>query len=233
MSSPIVTAPSPTVSEAIDTRRSVRAFLPEPVPQEMLRELVERSTRAASGGNLQPWRLHVLSGAARDRLVDTVAEKQKTTPFGDGPEYDVYPRELSEPYKTRRWRVAADMYELAGIARDDKAARAVQMSKNFTFFDAPVGMIISIDRQMGSPQFCDLGLLLGNLMLLAREAGLHTCPQEAWSMWGKTIREVTGIPEHELVFCGLALGYADPEDPINALRSERAPADEVAVFLDT
>lgn len=202
------------------------------MPAETIRELVAKATRAASGGNLQPWRVHVLTGAARDRLVETVAEKQKTTPFGDGPEYDIYPRGLGEPYKTRQRTVAAQMYALAGIERDDKAARAAQMSKNFSFFGAPVGMILSVDRQMGPPQYCDLGLFLGNLMLLAREAGLHSCPQEAWSLWGKTIREVTGLPDHELVFCGLALGLANAEEPINDLRSERAPLEEIAVFHD-
>lgn len=232
MNTPIVTTASPTVSEAIDTRRSVRAFLPDPVSAATLRELVEKATRAASGGNLQPWRIHVLSGAARDRLVEAVAEKQKTSPFGDGPEYDIYPRGLGEPYKTRQRAVAAQMYELEGIARDDKVARAAQMSKNFTFFGAPVGIFISIDRQMGPPQYCDLGLLLGNLMLLAREAGLHTCPQEAWSLWGKTIREQTGIPENEIVFCGVAVGYADESAAVNSLRSERADSEEIAVFIN-
>ncbi len=226
---PIETGASPSVSDAIDTRLSVRAFRPDPVPEALLREIVQKATRAASGGNLQPWRLYVLTGAARDRLVDAVAEKRKTTPL-DGLEYDIYPRELTEPYKARRGKVATDMYELVGIARDDGSARNEQMAKNFSFFDAPVGMILTIDRQMGPPQFCDLGLFLGNLMLLAREAGLHSCPQEAWSVWGKTIRETVGVPDNELIFCGVSLGYADGEHPINQLRSARAPLEDFAVF---
>jgi nitroreductase len=104
------------------------------------------------------------------------------------------------------------------------------MAKNFEFFGAPVGMLITIDRQMGRPQFCDLGLFLGNLMLLAREEGLHTCPQEAWSLWGATIREMVGVPESELVFCGVALGHADPTAPINELRTDRAPLEYFARF---
>lgn len=220
---------SRSVSDAIDTRVSVRAFLDTPVPEALLREIVEKASRAASGGNLQPWRLYVLSGAARDRLVDAVAEKRKTKPL-DGLEYDIYPRELTKPYTTRRGAVAAGMYELVGIARDDAAAREAQMAKNFEFFGAPVGMILCIDKQMGPPQFCDLGLFLGNLMLLAREAGLHSCPQEAWSVWGQTIREVVGVPDHELVFCGLSLGYPDPDAPINALRTDRAALEDYAVF---
>ncbi len=230
MKSPIETGASATVSDAIDTRRSTRAFLDTPVDEATVRELVQKATRAASGGNLQPWKLYVLAGDARQALVDRVKEKSAKTPFGDGPEYDIYPRDLTEPYKTWRGEVAREMYELAHIARDDKAARAAQMAKNFEFFGAPVGMFITIDRQMGPPQFCDLGLFLGNLMLLAREAGLHTCPQEAWSLWGGTVREVVGVPENELVFCGVALGHADPSAPINQLRTERAPLEEFSTF---
>jgi len=226
----IATGASPTVTGAIETRRSTRAFLPDPVPAEILREILSTASRAASGGNLQPWRLYVLIGAARDRLVDAVALKRKVKPL-DGLEYDIYPRDLTEPYTTRRGRVAQAMYELVGIARDDHDARNAQMAKNFEFFGAPVGMILCIDRQMGPPQFCDLGLFLGNLMLLARERGLHTCPQEAWSLWSQTIREVVGVPDNDLVFCGISLGYADPSDPINALRSERAPLEDFASFL--
>lgn len=225
----IVTSASKTVTEAIETRRSTRAFLPDPVPDALVRSLISTATRAASGGNLQPWKLYVLTGAARERLVAAVAEKRKTRPL-DGLEYDIYPRELTEPYVARRGRVAAQMYELAGIARDDRDARNAQMAKNFEFFGAPVGMILTIEKQMGPPQFCDLGLFLGNLMLLAREQGLHTCPQEAWSVWGATIREAVGVPEDELIFCGVSLGYADVSDPINALRSERAPLEDFARF---
>jgi len=228
--SPLVTSASATVSDAIETRRSVRAFLDDPVDPATVRRIVETATRAASGGNVQPWRLYVLAGEARDALVRRVAEKSKTTPFGDGPEYDIYPRHLTEPYKTWRGEVAREMYELVGIARDDAPARAAQMAKNFEFFGAPVGMVLTLDRQMGPPQFCDLGLFLANIMLLAREAGLHTCPQEAWSLWHRTIREVVGVPENELVFCGLALGHADPDAPINALRTDRAPLEHFARF---
>ena len=154
----------------------------------------------------------------------------KETPFGDGPEYEIYPAELTEPYVSRRGEVAKEMYDLIGIARDDGEARIKQMGRNFSFFDAPVGLILTIDKQMGPPQFVDLGLFLGNLMLLAREQGLHTCPQEAWSLWSKTIREVVGIPENELIFCGLALGHPEPEARINTLSTPRALVDDFAAF---
>ena len=228
MSEEFVTSPSTGVSEAIETRRSVREFEETPVSEADLRSILSTATRAASGGNLQPWKLYVLAGKAREELVERVAEKSKATPFGDGPEYDIYPADLSEPYRTRRGAVAKGMYALAGIARDDSAARVAQMAKNFSFFGAPVGMILTIDKQMGPPQFADLGLFLGNIMLLAREKGWHTCPQEAWSLWGATIREVLGVPENELVFCGLALGYAIGDAPINQLYTERAPLADVA-----
>ena len=227
---PLVTQATPQVSDAIHSRRCVRAFSGKSVSEDVVREMLTTASRAASGGNLQPWRLYVLAGEARDALVNRVAEKMKDTPFGDGPEYDIYPSELTEPYVARRRRVAVEMYELAGIDRDDTAARAAQMGRNFSFFDAPVGLILTIDKQMGPPQFVDLGIFLGNLMLLAREQGLHTCPQEAWSLWGKTVREEIGVPENELIFCGLALGHPDAQSPINRLKTERAVVSEFADF---
>jgi nitroreductase len=224
------TDPSKTVSDAIQTRRSVREFLSDPVPLPVVREIVEGATRAASGGNLQPWRLHVLAGDARKALVARVAQKMQTTPFGDGPEYAIYPHDLQQPYRARRSKVAKDMYALVGIGREDTEARTRQMAKNFEFFGAPVGMFISIDRSMGPPQFSDLGIFLQNVMLLARERGLHTCPQEAWSMWGKSIREFADISDEDLVFCGVALGYAEPEGTINNLYTDRSSVDEFASF---
>ncbi len=223
--------PSPTVSHAIETRRSVREYLPDPVPEALVREILTTASRAASGGNLQPWKVSVLAGAARDALVKTIAERMKETPFGEGPEYAIYPTNLEEPYRGRRGKVAKDMYALVGIERGDKAARARQMALNFSFFGAPVGMFISIDRNMGPPQFADLGIFLQNVMLLAREHGLHTCAQEAWSLWGKSIREFTNIGEDEMIFCGVALGYADPDAVINDLYTERASVDEFAQFI--
>ncbi|HEB89814.1 MAG TPA: nitroreductase [Deltaproteobacteria bacterium] len=230
LSDTLVTRPSRSVTEAIQTRRSVRDFLSDPVPEATVREILEIASRAASGGNLQPWKVNVLSGAARDEFVKTVAQRMKEMPFGEGPEYAIYPRDLGEPYRARRGKVAMDMYALVGVDRDDREARARQMGLNFSFFGAPVGIFISIDRAMGPPQYADLGIFLGNIMLLARERGLHTCAQEAWSLWGKSIREFTGIPEEDVVFCGIALGHANPDAPVNALRTERAPLEEFATF---
>ena len=222
--------PSPTVSRAIETRRSVRSYLPDPVPEAIVREILSTASRAASGGNLQPWKVNVLAGDARDAFVNAVAERMRTTPFGEGPEYAIYPADLAEPYHGRRRKVAKDMYDLVGIEWGDKEARARQMGLNFSFFGAPVGMFISIDRIMGPPQFADLGIFLQNVMLLARERGLHTCSQEAWSIWGKSIREFTNIGDDEMVFCGVSLGYADPNAEVNDLYTERASVDDFAYF---
>lgn len=230
MSRSFVEGPTPRVSEAIETRRSVRAFKPDPVPEAIVREILATASRSASGGNLQPWKVAVIAGEARDRFVATVAERMKEKPFGDGPEYDIYPHDLQNPYKARRGKVAADMYATVGIARDDTEARMKQMAQNFAFFGAPVGMFISIDKAMGPPQWADLGIFIQSIMLLAREHGLHTCPQEAWSMWGETIREFTDIPKEDIVFCGISLGYADADAPINTLYTERAPVDEFVTF---
>jgi nitroreductase len=230
VSETFVVKPSATVSEAIQTRRSVRAFTKDPVALETVREILATASRAASGGNLQPWKVSVLSGDARDALVDAVAERMKETPFGEGPEYSIYPHELAEPYLGRRGQVAKDMYALVGIERGDNEGRMKQMSQNFQFFGAPVGMFISIDRSMGPPQYSDLGIFLQSIMLLAREHGLHTCPQEAWSLWGKSIREFTGISQDDIVFCGIALGYAEPDATINSLYTGRATVDEFATF---
>jgi nitroreductase len=222
--------PSPTVTHAIETRRSVRAYLSDPVPESVVRSILATASRAASGGNLQPWKVSVLAGDARDAFVNTISERMKETPFGEGPEYSIYPADLEEPYRERRGRVAQGMYALVGIERDDHQARARQMGLNFSFFGAPVGMFISIDRTMGPPQFADLGIFIQSVMLLAREHGLHSCAQEAWSLWGKSIREFTGIGEDQLVFCGVSLGYADPDAAINELHTERASVDEFARF---
>ena len=230
MSDPLIVDASTSVTEAIQTRRSIRDFLSDPVPAEIVREILEIASRAASGGNLQPWKVSVLAGDARDEFVETIAERMKQAPFGEGPEYSIYPPDLGEPYRARRGKVAMDMYALVGIERDDREARARQMGLNFSFFGAPVGIFVSIDRGMGPPQFADLGIFLGNIMLLARERGLHTCAQEAWSLWGKSIREFTGIGEEDLIFCGVALGYANPNAPVNSLQTERASLEEFATF---
>lgn len=214
------------VSEAIASRKTIRAFRCDPVPRETLEAILERAARAPSGGNLQPWRIHLLLGAARDELVRRVAQVRATRPMGEQPEYHIYPPELSEPYRTRRFRIGEAMYAALGIPREDKMARLKFFAGNWEFFGAPAGLIVTMDRQMQQGQWADLGMYLQNVMLLAREHGLHTCPQEAWALFHPTIREYLGVPANEMIFCGMAIGHADETHPVNAVVSERAPLAE-------
>lgn len=216
--------------EAIESRKSVRAFLDKPVPESVVREILRIAARAPSGGNLQPWKVYVAAGEVRDRIVSTVAEKMASGTPGEPPEYKVYPPDLTEPYNARRRVVGHALYETIGVAREDKTAKRKQLAKNFEFFGAPVGMFFAIDRQMQEGQWADLGMMMQNVMLLARAHGLHTCPQEAWANWHITLMEILGIPENEMLFAGIALGYEDESAIINTLETERAPVDEFARF---
>ncbi len=218
------------VSQAIASRFSAREFLAKPVPDALVREIIERAGRAPSGGNLQPWRVFVAAGEARDAFLAAVAETRKTHPAGEGGEYEIYPPNLRDPYRARRYRVAEMLYESLGIAREDRAARAVQMGRNFDFFGAPVGMFFTIGKDMQQGQWADLGMFIMAIMLLAREYGLHTCPQEAWSLFSPSIKKFFDVPAEEMVFCGLALGWLDESAPVNQFRTERAALKEYAHF---
>lgn len=219
------------VSEAIATRKSIRAFRPDPVPAETIAEILTLSARAASGGNLQPWKVYGVIGDARDELVRRVKAKRAETPMGESPEYLIYPPELVEPYRTRRFRVGEMMYATMGIPREDKASRLAFFAGNWDFFGAPAGLVFTMDRAMQQGQWCDLGIFMGNIMLLARERGLHTCPQEAWAVWHGVIRDYLAVPQNEMIFCGMAIGYAD-DVPVNSLVSERAPLEEFATIRE-
>ncbi len=218
------------VSDALMTRQSVRAFLPTPVPEKTVRAIIETAARAPSGGNLQPWNVHVVAGAERDRFLNIIREKMKTTPMGEGSEYHIYPPDLKEPYRTRRFRVGEAMYATLNIAREDKMKRLEIFAKNFAFFDAPVAMFFLIDRIMQQGQWADLGMFMQSIMLMAREHGLHTCAQEAWGIWPRTVKEFLGVNDDYIMFAGMGLGYIDNKNPINSLRTERAPLAEYATF---
>jgi len=220
------------VSEAVASRKTIRAFKPDPVPRETIESILALASRAPSGGNLQPWKVYVVTGEARAELIRRVAERRKTKALGEAPEYSIYPPALSEPYKTRRFKIGEAMYGMLGIPREDKMARLGFFSKNWEFFGAPVGLIITIDRQMQQGQWADVGMFLQTIMLLAREHGLHTCPQEAWAVWHRIIREFLSVPENEMVFCGMGIGYAEEDHPVNALVSERAPLADFVAFRD-
>ncbi len=218
------------VTEAIKTRRSIRAFLRKPVPESVVLEILDLARYAPSGGNLQPWRVRVLTGEVRDGLVRAVTEQLAEKPMGEGTEYEIYPPQLTEPYRSRRYQCGEDLYATLGIAREDRAGRLRQLQRNFCFFDAPVGMIFTIDRRMQPGQWADVGMFMETIMLLARERGLDTCPQEAWAMWHETIREYLAIAPEEMVFCGMAMGYADFDSPVNTLRTDRAGVENFALL---
>jgi nitroreductase len=223
---------SMSVSEALATRKAIRAFRPDPVPRAVVEDILTRASRAPSGGNLQPWHVYVAMGKARDELVARVTALRAQYPMGTGGEYNIYPPNLFEPYRTRRFKLGEMMYETMGIGREDKAARIAFFGRNWEFFGAPVGLIFTMDRRMEVGQWADLGMYLQSVMLLAREHGLDTCPQESWSQFQESVRDFFTIPENEMVFCGLALGHADAAASVNGLASERAPLSEFAVFRE-
>ena len=208
------------VSEAIESRMTVRQFLDKPVPLETIRELLEISKRAPSGGNLQPWNVHVLTGEPLKKLVDDVNDKLDRG-VAETPEYNVYPPDLVDPYKTRRRIVGQALYDLIGVPREDLPGKLRQLSRNYRFFDAPVGLFFVLHRQMEVGQYADVGMFMENIMLLAREYGLDTCPQEAWARWPETLKQHLSLADHEIMFCGMALGYRDDAAVINKLVSER------------
>lgn len=218
------------VTEAVRARKSVRAFLSTPVPEDTIRQILTDAARAPSGGNVQPWKTYVLSGSARDELVKRISDHWASGKYGEGTEYAIYPADLAEPYITRRRVVGFKLYELAGVGRGDKVARLQQMFRNFELFGAPVCMIFTIDRNMGLGQWADLGMYIQTVALLALDHGLVSCMQEAWASWHRTLTQMLSIPAHEMVFCGLALGYEDTGAAVNTLRSERAGLEDVKFF---
>jgi nitroreductase len=214
------------VSEAVRRRKSVRQFIDEPVTDGQLRDLLQLASRSPSGGNVQPWRIYVLNGDTMARFREFIAER----PHEPG-EYDIYPPSLWEPYRTNRFALGEAMYATMGIERDDKDGRLAQFAKNGDFFGAPAALFCFIDRKMGPPQWSDLGMFLQTFMLLAQEAGIDTCAQEYWSTRHTAVREFVGAPDEELLFCGMAIGRADPDAPVNDLESDRMPLDEWATFV--
>ncbi|NOT39892.1 MAG: nitroreductase [Alphaproteobacteria bacterium] len=219
------------VSGAINSRITTRAFLDKPVSGDVLRSILETAKRAPSGGNLQPWHVWVLGGEEIVRFKALIKEKIAVTPRGEGTEYQIYPGELKEPYKARRFKCGEDMYATINVAREDKFGRLLNFARNFEFFGAPAALFFAIDRQMQQGQWADLGMFMQSIMLLAREHGLHTCPQEAWAIWHKTLGEFLSIPPELMLFCGMGIGHMDEAHPINTLRTDRAPLDEFATFV--
>jgi nitroreductase len=218
------------VREAVETRFSCRAFLPTPVPQSLVRDILSRAARAPSGGNVQPWHIRALAGERLEELKASVRARLDLLPYGEGAEYDIYPRGLKEPYEARRSEVGARLYQSIGVTREDRPGRYRQFARNFEFYGAPVGLLFFIDRSMGPPQWSDLGGYIVSVMLLAREHGLHTCGLEAWTHWHKTIYSLLNIPRNLILFAGMALGHPDHAADINKWRSSREPLDIFATL---
>lgn len=215
------------VSEAVVARRSIRAYLDKPVSNETISTLLSKAARAPSGGNVQPWRIYVVNGESMTRFMEFVTSQTER----ETPAYDIYPRALKEPYRTSRFKVGEDMYKLLNIPREDKPARIRRLMENYRFFGAPAAIFCFSDRQMGPPQWSDLGMFLQTFMLLAQEEGLDTCAQEAWSARPDTVRNFVKAPQELTIFCGVAIGYGDPDVAVNTLVSEREALANFATFV--
>lgn len=219
------------VADAVAARFSARAFLDRPVGTKRIRRILRRASQAPSGGNLQPWQVYVVAGSELQRLIARIAGRASEHPRGEPREYEVYPPDLHEPYRSRRYQCGEDLYAALGIPREDKPARLRQFAKNLQAFGAPMVLFFAIGRSMGRNQWAHLGMFMQTIMLLAVEEGLHTCPQEAWSAFGRTIADFLGVPEDELLYCGMSIGYADLAHPVNQWRTERAPLGDFARFV--
>ncbi|MEQ8297203.1 MAG: nitroreductase [Nitratireductor sp.] len=222
---------SDIVDEAITSRRSVRAYLPDPVDDETIRDILKVASRAPSGTNMQPWKVYVTTGEKKRQLADAILNSGIRAEKAKWDEYRYYPDQFFEPYLSRRRAVGFSLYGHLGIGRRDVNQMRAQHDRNFTFFDAPVGMIFTIDRRLNQGSWIDYGMFLQNIMVAARGRGLHTCPQAAFAPYHRQIRPVLGIPDEEVVVCGMALGHEDTSKPENKLRTERADLEEFVTFV--
>jgi nitroreductase len=222
------------VDAAIKTRHSLRAFLPTPVPRQTLEDILEVASWAPSGTNTQPWQVHVLTGPALKRFAGRIqaAYLDPEQNAAHREEYAYYPTEWRSPYIDRRRKVGWDLYGLLGIAKTDKARMQHQHGRNFIFFDAPVGLMFTIDRVMQQGSWLDYGMFLQNIMVAARARGLHTCPQAAFTQFHSLIAEELQLSPEQMVVCGMSMGYADPDAVENSLVTERAPVAEFTRFLE-
>jgi nitroreductase len=220
--------------EAIESRRSVRAYLPTAVPQETVAAIMELSLRSPSGTNMQPWTVHAVSGAVKQGIADDVIASRRRTRETGVQEHvadnQFYPDDLGEPWRARRRAIGWDLYGLLGIEKGDRDRTFEQQNRNFTMFDAPVGLFVFIDKSLMVGSWLDLGMLMQTIMLVAREHGLHTCPQAAWHSYHKIVRKWTGAGEHEALAGGISLGYEDTSAIENTLRTPREPVEDVVTF---
>lgn len=220
-----------TVFDAVSSRYSCRAFLDKPVPELIVRDIVELAARAPSAGNMQPWLVYALAGRRVEELRALLRPRMASElPKGEGVEYVIYPQPMAEPYRARSFKVGELLYEAIGVPREDKPARYRQYARNYEFFDAPVALFFAREKDHGAAQWADIGGYLQTVALLARGHGLHTCPQQAWVSFHQTVRAFLNLPDHLMIYSGMALGYEDPVAPINQWRAPRAPLEEFASF---
>jgi nitroreductase len=223
--------PENPVDAAINTRQSARAFLPTPVARDTVEMLLKLAARSASGSNIQPWRVRVIGGDVKKRMEKAIldaVEREGFEPYRR--EWNYYPVNWREPFHGRRRKIGWDMYGLLGVAKGDFEGTQRARMRNYEFFGAPVGMVFTLDEDLEIGSWLDLGIYLGSLMIAARGHGLHTCPQAAFADFHKIIRAQLGIPEGEVIICGMALGHIDPDAPVNRLVTERAPLADYASF---
>ena len=226
------------VDQAIASRQSMREFLPKSVPHELIEHLLDVASRAPSGTNTQPWKVYVLQGGSRDALVEKVcaahdalrADPSLAAQYKE--EYDYYPSKWVSPYIDRRRENGWSLYGLLGIVKGDKDKMHAQHQRNYELFDAPVGLMFTIDRVMGQGSLVDYGMFLQNIMVAARGHGLHTCPQAAWNGFSSIILPHLGAGPDEMLVCGMALGYADESVLVNTFRTPRVPSKEFTTWLD-
>ena len=222
-----------TVTEAVRQRISTRGFLDKPIPRAELEQLLETAQRAPSGGNLQPWKLVAVTGAAKDEIIATAQRVLAADPRGPIPgDRPVYPdfAQIAPVYDVRRRRVGEMMYEKVGIPREDRPGRLRWFANNYRFFGAPVGLFLVIDKRMGHGQWAHMGMYMQTIALLAEERGWATCMQECWARLRNELQEMFGLDENHMVYCGISLGWPDPNEPANELYAERAPLSEVVEF---
>ncbi len=220
------------VEDAITSRRSIRRFLDTPVPRELISHLLSVAGRAPSGSNIQPWRVYVMDGEKKAALVNALLASLAEGPPDYPREYNYYPLEFPEPYLARRRACGWGLYSALGIERGKNERMAAQHGRNYAFFDAPVGMIFTIDDFLQPGSWLDYGMFLQSIMVAARGYGLHTCAQAAFATYHKTIREQLSIPNGQTIICGMSLGYADPDAPENAFTPDREPVEAYTTFVD-
>ena len=218
-----------TVDAAISSRRSIRAFLPTPVARATVEEILDIAARAPSGTNMQPWRIHAMAGERLRRFCDAVEGAFLYGP-AEKREYLYYPNEFFEPYLSRRRQVGFALYDLMGIKRGETDKMKLAHARNFRFFDAPVGLICTIDRRLELGSWIDYGIFLGNIMVAARGRGLDTIAQAAFASMPNAVRAALDLPESEAIVCGMAIGYEDKDATVNSLRTPRVPAREFTRF---